>query len=168
MMLAGKTVLVTGASAGIGADAMRLFAAEGAIVSNCARHKQQGKQIVASILKQGQKATFIATDLTEELQIDELFVQVRADYPDLYGTFNNASIEQAESTLNSTDSETFDRVMNLNVRSLGPYMRHELQIMQANGCGSIVNTGSIAGAGCGRPGHSRELHQPGKYTHGNV
>jgi NAD(P)-dependent dehydrogenase (short-subunit alcohol dehydrogenase family) len=144
-MLQGKTILITGASSGIGAEAMRLFAAEGATVIGTARRQSAGEKIVKNIIANGGKADFISADLRDETEIGTLFATLRAKYSCLHGAFNNASIEQAESPLHTTEINAFDDIMNLNVRSVWLCMRHELQIMIEQGEGSIVNVGSIAG-----------------------
>ena len=145
MMLQGKTILVTGASSGIGAEAMRLFAAEGATVIGTARRQDAGEKVVQDIIADGGKADFIAADLSDETDIEELFSTLRTKYSSLHGALNNASMEQAESPLHTTGIKAFDDIMNLNVRSVWLCMRHELQIMLEQGQGSIVNVGSIAG-----------------------
>lgn len=144
-MLQGKTILVTGASSGIGAHAMRLFASEGATVIGTARRHKEGAQVAREIQASGGTAEFIQADLSKESDIDQLFAQLAANHDRLHGALNNASTEQPECPLYDTETDVYDRIMDINVRSVWLCMRHELKIMIKQGEGSIVNVGSIAG-----------------------
>lgn len=133
-LLDGKTILVTGASAGIGRAACDLFEREGATVIGTARRPPAGGM-----------ARFIAADLARPAEVDRLFATIEAEHGALDGAFNNAGISQDAIPLPDTPPELFDSVFDINVRAMWLCLRHELRIMRARKRGAIVNTASIAG-----------------------
>ena len=141
-MLAGKIVLVTGASAGIGRAAVTLFAREGATVIATARRAKEGE---AAITEAGSNAHFKACDLGDPASIDALFAFIETRFGRLDGAFNNAAITQSSVSLSETPVELYSQIFDTNVRSVFLCMRHELRLMQQQRSGAIVNTASIAG-----------------------
>jgi NAD(P)-dependent dehydrogenase (short-subunit alcohol dehydrogenase family) len=141
----GKTVLVTGASSGIGRAAAIQLARQGAMVIVAARRELQGLRTVESITAEGGAAEFIAVDIADQASIDALFAAIEARHDRLDAAFNNAGTEGEAAPLPDVPLEEFDRVINVNVRGTWLCMRHETRIMRAQGYGAIVNTASIAG-----------------------
>jgi NAD(P)-dependent dehydrogenase (short-subunit alcohol dehydrogenase family) len=141
---AGRTVLVTGASSGIGRASALLLASQGAHVIVSARREDRARQTVDAIRKAGGTADFIAVDIASEASIDALFAEIERRGP-LHGALNNAGTEGEPSPLPDMPVEEFDRVMNTNVRGAWLCLRHEARLMRAQGHGSIVNVSSIAG-----------------------
>jgi NAD(P)-dependent dehydrogenase (short-subunit alcohol dehydrogenase family) len=144
MSQAAKTVLVTGASSGIGRASALLLASQGAHVIVSARREDRARQTVAAIREAGGAADFIAVDIASEASIDALFAEIETMGP-LHGALNNAGTEGEHSPLPDMPVEEFDRVMNTNVRGTWLCLRHEASLMRAQGYGSIVNVSSIAG-----------------------
>jgi NAD(P)-dependent dehydrogenase (short-subunit alcohol dehydrogenase family) len=141
-MLEGKVVLVTGASAGIGRAAVRLFCREGAHVVATARREAEGR---AAVLEAGNNARFKAADLRDRASIDSLFAFIESEFGRLDGAFNNAAMTQDASSIVDTPVELYEQIFDTNVRSVWLCMKHELRIMQRQRAGAIVNTASIAG-----------------------
>jgi NAD(P)-dependent dehydrogenase (short-subunit alcohol dehydrogenase family) len=141
---AGKTVLVTGASSGIGRAAALMLGRQGASVIVSARREERCRQTVAAIREAGGIADFLAVDIASEASIDTLFEAIERRGP-LDGAINNAGTEGEHAPLPDVPPEEFDRVINTNVRGTWLCMRHETRIMRAQGHGSIVNVSSIAG-----------------------
>ena len=144
-LLAGKRILVTGASSGIGRDAALLFSREGASVIATARRAAEGAALIGEIERAGGTGMFIRCDISRPQEVDALFKTLGERFDGLDGAFNNASISQDALPLTETTPELFDAVFNTNVRGTLLCLRQELKIMLAQGWGAIVNTASIAG-----------------------
>ncbi len=142
---AGKIVLVTGASSGIGRAAAVKLGYEGANVIVAARREVNGMQTVEAVIEAGGTASFIAFDIGDEASIDALFAAIEARHGRLDAALNNAGTEGDPAMLPDMAIAEFDRVFNVNARGTWLCMRHELRMMRAQGGGAIVNTASIAG-----------------------
>jgi NAD(P)-dependent dehydrogenase (short-subunit alcohol dehydrogenase family) len=143
--LEGKTILIFGASSGIGADAARRFAAEGASVVVAARRRDRLEALVAELRADDAQAEAVAVDVTDEDAV-RAAVQTTVDrFGRLDGAFNNAGLLGENKLLVETDSGHVRRVIDINL--LGTYycMKHEIPAMIECGGGSIVNTASVGG-----------------------
>jgi NAD(P)-dependent dehydrogenase (short-subunit alcohol dehydrogenase family) len=136
-MLEGKVVLVVGASAGIGAEAARVLAADGAKLMLVARSEEPLAKIAAEL-----GAAYTVGDVARSDDV-AAFVQATVDrYGRLDGAFNNAATGQA-GRLDQVPEEDFDRIMAVNVKGTWLCLREEVKAM--TGGGSIVNVSSIGG-----------------------
>src|SRR2546423_754960 len=88
--LAGKVIVVTGGSSGIGQAVAVRLAAEGASVGIGARGAEAGERAAAGIRAAGGQARFVATDVTVEADSAGLVRAAVAEYGRLDGAFNNA------------------------------------------------------------------------------
>ena len=141
--LAGKTALITGAAAGIGAEVARRFRKEGATVFICDTNTVEGEKTAASI-----GAVFIPLDVTKEDSWTAAYAIVTAQAKRLDILVNNAGIN-IRKNIEEMPVESFDAMIAVNVR--GPFIgiKHALPIMRANGGGVILNMSSV----CGLIGH---------------
>jgi NAD(P)-dependent dehydrogenase (short-subunit alcohol dehydrogenase family) len=144
-MLADKTILITGASSGIGAAAARLFAAEGARLVLVARREDRLKALADEIAGSGGVAEPVAGDVVDEDDMARAVDRAVARFGRLDGAFNNAGWETAGSLLHETDTAVFDRIMDVNVRGVWNCLRRQIPAMLAGGGGAVVNTSSVAG-----------------------
>lgn len=154
-LLAGKTIVITGASAGIGEHAARLFAAEGANLVLTAQRLPELEQVATKIRDDGGDVLAIQADTTVA---DNLRRAVDAGvnrWGRLDGALNNAGRSQGGGRLAEVDDNTFDAVLDVNFKGVWLAMRAEITAMTAPGAtgGSIVNVSSI-GATVGAPGQS--------------
>ncbi len=137
-----KTVVVTGAAAGIGLAIARRFAAANARV------------VVGDINAPPKEDGFYycRADVAEEESARELmrFAAEKAGGPDIL--VNNAGIS-AEKELTQTTAEEWDRVFAVNARGVFLCAKHALPFMRARGGGAIVNVGSIEARGA-NPAHA--------------
>ncbi len=151
--LAGRVVLVTGASTGIGAAVARGFARNGAQVAvhyNASR--SEAEAVVAGIAAAGGTAAAFAADLGRRDTAAGLVGQVVDRFGGLDVLVNNAGALVRRARLAEIDDQLFDRVIDLNVRSLLRCCQAAAPVMAARGGGAIINTGSIAGRNGGGPG----------------
>jgi NAD(P)-dependent dehydrogenase (short-subunit alcohol dehydrogenase family) len=139
--LGGKTVLITGASAGIGAAAARAFVGEGARVMLCARNSAKLDALVAEL---GPNARAVRCDVG---QWDQVLGAVRAAQ-DWSGTLdvlvNNAGIITPMAHLADADPAAWATAMDTNLRGAFHGMRAALPIMRAQGHGTIITVSSGA------------------------
>ena len=143
MELQDQRVLVTGATAGIGWEAAKLFARRGAAVIVTGRDTQRGAQTVAAIEAQGGRAEFIAADLNDIESVRRLAEQ--AGEVDVL--VNNAATVTAAPTLEQ-DVDSFDMTFDVNVRAPFFLAAALLPKMIARGSGAIVNiSGAAASVG---------------------
>jgi NAD(P)-dependent dehydrogenase (short-subunit alcohol dehydrogenase family) len=141
----GKVALVTGGTSGIGRAAAVAFAREGAKVVVAGRRAAEGEETIRLVRAQGGEAIFVPTDVAQEAQVKNLVGRTLEKFGRLDIAFNNAGIEQAPTPFLQQTVETYDQVMNINVKGVWLSMKYEIPAMLKSGGGSIVNTSSIAG-----------------------
>ena len=132
MQLSGKSIIVTGASSGIGEAIATRFVAEGASV------------IVASRSEPSvEGAHFVATDVSDPGAVDALVAAAVARNGGLDVMVSNAGV-QVEKTIAETTDDDFEFVMGVNVRGVFNCCRAAVRQMRDNRGGSIINVGSVA------------------------
>jgi NAD(P)-dependent dehydrogenase (short-subunit alcohol dehydrogenase family) len=138
--LEGMSALVTGATSGIGKATAEALGRLGAEVIVHGRDVPRGGIVVDAITAEGGKARFVAADLNNTAELDELVEQVGV--VDIL--VNNAGFSRFGPTA-ELDVETFDRLFAANVRA--PYLLVAALApkMAARSSGSIINVASMAG-----------------------
>ncbi|WP_406274543.1 SDR family oxidoreductase [Actinacidiphila glaucinigra] len=146
-LLAGKTILITGASSGIGESAARLFAREGANVVITARRKAELDRVAGDIAAGGGNVLAVQADTTDAGELQRAVAAAVERWGRLDGALNNAGRTQGGGRLAEVTDETFDSVLETNFKGVWLAMRAELQAMTTEGAagGSIVNISSIGG-----------------------
>ncbi|WP_275670182.1 glucose 1-dehydrogenase [Streptomyces sp. L-9-10] len=146
MSLTGKTVMVTGASSGIGEAAARLLAAEGAAVVLMARREERLREVTREINEAGGRAVAAPGDVRSAADVERAVALAVDRFDSLDGAFNNAGWGSLGTPLHEMDDADYDRIMDTNVRGVWNCLRHQIPVMlrQESG-GSIVNTSSTAG-----------------------
>jgi NAD(P)-dependent dehydrogenase (short-subunit alcohol dehydrogenase family) len=144
--LEGISALVTGATSGIGRAAAEELARHGAEVIVHGRDAGRGSAVADHITAEGGKARFVAADLSDPAQLDDLARQ--ANGVDVL--VNNAGISWFGPT-GELDVATFDQLFAANVRAPFFLVAALAPGMVARGRGSIINIGSQAGQ-IGMPG----------------
>ena len=149
--LQDKVCIVTGATSGIGRRTAEVFAAEGAHVVIAGRREAEGRAVEAAI---GARCAFVRTDVTEEAQVAALIGFTMKRHGRIDCLFNNAGGPAPVGGIETIPVDGFDAAMAVLVRSVMLGMKHVAPIMLAQGSGSIVNNGSIAGQ---RAGYSTSM-----------
>ena len=150
LMLEGKAALVTGGGNGIGRAAALAFAREGARVAVADYEPEAARATVALINQAGGQAISLSGDVTDSAQVKAMVDAAVTAHGRLDCAFNNAGIAphqvEAAGQLTTEWSEaSFDRMIEVNLKSVWLCLKYEIPIMQAQGGGAIVNTASIAG-----------------------
>ena len=141
---AGKVVLVTGGTSGIGKAAAYAFAREGAKVVFCGRREELGKANEAEARAFGGDATFVRADVSVEDDVKRLIDTCVQLHGRLDIAFNNAGVESQPAPIGELSLEAWNRVMTINATGVFLSMRHELPRMLEAGGGVIVNNASVS------------------------
>ena len=150
LLLDGKTALVTGGGNGIGRATALAMAREGARVVVADIEPDSAAATVAAINDVGGQAVAKAGDLTRSADVEALIATTLSAYGTLDCAFNNAGIAPYQLGMQGKktaewEEAAWDRMIEINLKSVWLCMKHELPAMQAAGGGAIVNTASIAG-----------------------
>ncbi|MEO0914886.1 MAG: SDR family NAD(P)-dependent oxidoreductase, partial [Pseudomonadota bacterium] len=136
MRLQNKTVIVTGASSGIGAAASALFAREGARVVMGARRAERLEAQAAAIRAAGGEAEYLAGDVAEEGYAAALVRLAEETFGGLDAAFNNAGITGALGPIPEMDAETWAEVIDVNLTAGFYAAKHQVPALRARGGGS--------------------------------
>jgi NAD(P)-dependent dehydrogenase (short-subunit alcohol dehydrogenase family) len=143
--LVGKVALITGGNAGIGRATAIEFAKQSAKVVITGRREKEGDEVIAKIKTFGGEAIFVKTDVSKESDVKAMIEQTVATFGRLDFAFNNAGIEQQLTPLSEQTEETYDQIMDINVKGVWLSLKHETPAMLRTGGGAIVNNSSFAG-----------------------
>jgi cyclopentanol dehydrogenase len=140
----GKVIIVTGGAMGMGRSHSELLASHGAWVFVADMNVELGQATVADIRKNGGKADFLRLDVTNEADWNAAVGQIieRAGRIDVL--INNAGILILK-PVQDTTNEDWDRIFDVNARSVFIGTRAVIPFMQKAGKGNIVNISSIYG-----------------------
>ena len=141
---AGRTVLVTGSSSGIGAAPARRFAALGAsVVINSATSVEAGRAVAAELAD----ASYVQADVTAEAQAQRLIDQVVDRHGGIDVLVNNAGTTQVipHGDLEAATPEVWRRIFDVNVIGTWQVTVAAVPHLRASGRGQIVNVSSLAG-----------------------
>ncbi|MEV6809029.1 glucose 1-dehydrogenase [Streptomyces sp. NPDC051132] len=145
-LLRDKTVMITGASSGIGAAAARLFAQEGAAVTLMARREERLRALAGDITAAGGRALVAVGDVTVPDDVRRAVGRTVEEFGRLDAAFNNAGWGSVGTPLHETDDAVFRQIMDVNVQGVWNCLKHQIPVMLSQGHGAVVNTCSTAGA----------------------
>lgn len=144
MDMSGKTVMITGASRGIGAAAARRFAAAGANVALVARSSDTVAELAGEI---GGQAVAIPCDISRYWELEQAVRNALKAFGSLDVLINNAGVIEPISTLAEAGPEEWGEVIDINLKGVFHGMRAALPVMLAAGGGTILTIGSGAAHG---------------------
>jgi NADP-dependent 3-hydroxy acid dehydrogenase YdfG len=142
--IAGKVVVITGASSGLGEATARFLAARGAAVVLGARRTDRLDALVTAIIKNGGKAIARATDVTDAAQVRALVDAAVEQYGRVDVLVNNAGV-MPHSPLERLKIADWDRTIDVNVKGVLYGIAAALPQMQRQKSGHIINVSSVAG-----------------------
>ncbi|SHE78565.1 NADP-dependent 3-hydroxy acid dehydrogenase YdfG [Ruegeria intermedia] len=141
MSMQGKTVLITGASRGIGAEAGRVFAAAGANVALVARSRAQIDALAAEL---GAQAMAIACDVSDFAQVEQAVAACVDRFGGVDVLIGNAGVIDPISHLVQADPADWGRAIDINLKGVFHGMRAVLPVMRAAGGGTVLTVSSGA------------------------
>ena len=150
-----RSVLITGASRGIGAAAARLCARQGwAVAVNYASDVQAARQVVQAIRDAGGTALALQADVADETQVLALFARIDAELPPLGALVNNAGVVDRPSRVDAMSAARLQRMFAINVFGSFTCAREAVKRMSTahGGAGGVIVNLSSAAARLGAPG----------------
>ena len=153
--LTDSITLVTGASRGIGAEAARLLARQGAQVIISSRKQAGCEEVAQGIRDEGGQACARACHVGDMDQIEAMFSYIREEYGRLDILVNNAAANPYYGPIVDTDLAAFNKTVDVNIRGYFYMSANACKLMQANDGGSIINVASVDGV---RPGDKRGIY----------
>ena len=145
MLLTDKVALVTGSTTGIGEAIARRFALAGARVLVHGQRQEDAERVVGALQDAGAAdADFHIADLQQPEECEALVGAAEARFGRLDILVNNAA-QMTRSNLETTDADTFDRTIAVNLRAPLLLVRAALPLFRRAGGGAVLNIGSVNG-----------------------
>ncbi|MEU1621643.1 SDR family oxidoreductase [Streptomyces sp. NPDC005722] len=142
---AGKVILITGATSGMGWATAERVAGEGGKLVLAARGREVGEALVADIRAAGGEAVFVRADVTVEADVAEAVQVAVGHYGRLDGAFNNAGAPTADGPVTEIDSSAWHADMAVNLTSVFYALKYEIPALRESGGGAILNNASVCG-----------------------
>ena len=137
--LGGKIAVITGGASGIGLATARRFAAEGATVVIGDMDQKAGEEVAKEL-----GGLFVQVNVADEDQVNNLFDTTMATYGRVDIAFNNAGISPPDDdSIETTELPAWQKVQDVNLKSVYLCCRAALRHMVPQGSGSIINTASF-------------------------
>ncbi len=141
----GKTILISGASLGIGAAMARGFAAAGGRVAvGYNRSEREAHEVVEGITRAGGTAVAVQGDVTDSATLERIIAETVTALGPIDVLINNAGAMSTRALIHEATDEMYDQIMALNVRSMFQACRAVIPSMLERGTGNIINLSSIA------------------------
>ncbi|MDQ1097109.1 MULTISPECIES: SDR family NAD(P)-dependent oxidoreductase [Chryseobacterium] len=144
-ILENKVALVTGAGSGIGLAVAVAYAKEGAKVIVSDINEEHGNKVVEQIKSDGGEASFVKADTSDPAQVEELVKKTAEIYGRLDIACNNAGIGGEQNLTGDYSIDSWKKVLDINLDGVFYGCKYEIQQMEKNGGGVIVNMASIHG-----------------------
>lgn len=140
--LQNQVAWISGASSGMGEGIARLFASEGAAVALVDVQTKKGLAIAEEIRAEGGRAIFIECDVRKEAAVRASMEQTVKEFGGLQTIVNCAGIVQVK-VLHEVDVADWDRLMDINVKSIFLSIKHGIAHLKKNPRSYVVNIGSV-------------------------
>jgi NAD(P)-dependent dehydrogenase (short-subunit alcohol dehydrogenase family) len=139
-----RIAVVTGAAAGIGFAVAQRFAEEGATVALLDQNEKEGRQALARISALSGDSEFYSVDVGVEAEMRETMASIAGRFRKVDHLVNNAGIVMMK-TVEESSAEDWDRVMDVNVKSMFLAVKYLLPALRLSAQATIVNMGSVSG-----------------------
>lgn len=138
--LTGKVAVITGAGSGIGLGTAQLLSAYGAAVA-MVDVSESTEERAEEIRAEGRNAAFFKCDVRDESQVISTVEAIKAKFGRIDILFNNAGVTVRKTIVDISEKE-WDFVLDVGLKGLLFFSKHIIPLMEAQGGGSIINTGS--------------------------
>jgi NADP-dependent 3-hydroxy acid dehydrogenase YdfG len=142
--IAGKVVVITGASSGLGEATARLLSAQGATVVLGARRADRLQSLTRELTGKGGKALALTTDVTRQDQVKKLVDAAVQTYGRIDVIINNAGL-MPQSPLERLRVDEWDRMIDVNIKGVLYGIAAALPHMKQRKSGHVINVSSVAG-----------------------
>ena len=136
--------VVTGAASGIGRSIAEHFAQAGASVAMLDRNEIQGQRVCRAMQEKGQTCEFYSADVSKEEEVSKTIEKIAARFGAIHHLVNNAGIVLIKNVEDCSVAE-WDRVFDVNVKSIFLMVKHCLPYLRQASGASIVNVSSVSG-----------------------
>ncbi len=143
--LENKVIIVTGGSLGIGREACKKLAEEGAAVAVTDILDEEGKKLKEEIRDEGGTAGFWHLDVSDEAEVKQVFSDIHKEYGKIDVLVNNAGIAGVNQPTDEISLADWQKVIDVNVNGVFLCTKHVIPYMRENGEGNIINLSSIYG-----------------------
>lgn len=148
---AGKVVVITGASSGLGEASARYLSGLGASVVLGARRVDRMQAIAEDIRKAGGKVEVVAVDVTHASDVQALIDKALSAFGRVDVLVNNAGL-MAIAPLSELKVDEWERMIDINIKGVLYGIAAALPVFEKQGCGHFINIASVAGIKVFSPG----------------
>jgi 3-oxoacyl-[acyl-carrier protein] reductase len=153
MMFSEEVAWVTGSSTGIGRAVAEGLAEQGCrVVVHYNRSEDEAREVVGQIESSGGKVALVGGDVSDAAEVKRMVAEIEDRYGRLDILVNNAGSLIERRTLEEMTEDLWDRVMEVNLKSVYLCSQAVLPVMKRQGSGRIINMTSIAARNGGGPG----------------
>jgi len=149
--VAGKVVLITGASSGLGESSARLLASRGAKLVLVARREDRLQQLVAEITAVGGQAVYHVVDVTKAAEVEAAVAFAVARFGRLDVMINNAGL-MAIAPMSARRVAEWDQMIDINIKGVLYGIAAALPVFEQQNSGHFINISSVAGVKVFSPG----------------
>jgi len=145
MGLQNKVAIITGGASGMGEATSILFAREKAKVIIVDIDTAKGEEVAKKINKGGGESVFVQGDVSKTIDVKRIIDFTIDKFKRLDILFNNAGIAMTSVETEKLEEEIWDKVIDVNLKSMFLFSKYAVPIMKKQGGGVIINTASISG-----------------------
>ncbi|WP_102346579.1 SDR family NAD(P)-dependent oxidoreductase [Bacillus sp. Marseille-P3661] len=141
----GQVVWITGSSTGIGRAAALEFAKHGAdVIVHCNSSVKEAEEVVKEIEQLGRKSMLVQGDVSIKSDVEAMVAHIKENFGRIDVLMNNAGSMVKRARLEDIDEELWDRIMDVNLKSVFLVTKAVFPMMKEQGKGKIINVTSIA------------------------